>query len=134
MSTLEERVQQLNLEAKARIESAKHAKEIVGWSLLELEERGSDQEHFWLTLAKLAAEKIGRKLEGEKTDSPKPMSDSEARKWEQKAQVPYGKYQFSKVADVPPDYWLVLKESPFNKDLERYLASDHFQKLQEEPE
>jgi len=64
--------------------------------------------------------------------TPPPMSEDEAKAFE-KHSMPWGKYNGTKIADVPMDYLLYIddQKDEFRDRLHRYLASDRVQREQE---
>ena len=64
---------------------------------------------------------------------PRPMTDDEARKFESESMT-FGKYGGETIGNVPCDYLIYLDENPFAAKLRRYVASERFQRHQEENE
>lgn len=80
---------------------------------------------FWETLAAYTMQKCGWTPENKLAVRPAPLTYDEAIAFEQQI-VPFGKYAGQRVGDVPATYWTYITEGDFNRNLSRYLASDHF--------
>jgi hypothetical protein len=86
-----------------------------------------DREHFYLSLATLAAAEVG-KIVVEDGPSAYPMSDTEAAKFDNERVPQRFKYGGSPVVEVPPDYWVALTEDAWWKRLLRYLRSPYYRR------
>lgn len=107
---------------KAR-ESAKECLDMIGWEATRVEE----SEHFWHVIGEWAARECGMRLaELPPEEGPGVMGYDEARRFEQQV-IPYGMHKGKRVGDVEPDYWCMITESRFSRNLARYLRSRRFQ-------
>ena len=105
------------------IQARKDAEEIFAFI-------GDKPARFWETLFALAADKLPKAPE--QVDRFPPMTEQEAIHFESQS-VPYGKYAFTEVGCVPPDYLLFLTEGDeWSKRLKRYVKSKRFQDRQED--
>lgn len=103
--------------------------------------------------ARKVAEEILQMVEGEKlrdrivqhllgdwiadvqeTDKKLRMTDAEAKAWESATTMSFGKHAGTRIKDVPHDYLIYLSSNEFQRELQRYTASDYFIKTQPEPE
>jgi len=87
---------------------------------------------YWCRLLLLVEQVLPSGMRVEPTSNPSPMSEDEAKAFEKRS-MPWGKYNGTKIADVPMDYLLYIddQKDEFRDRLHRYLASDRVQREQE---
>jgi hypothetical protein len=88
---------------------------------------GADEERFWECLAKEAASRVGAVLADDGMVN-KPMTDTEAEKFENTIRLNRGKHQGELVKDVPVSYLGAWLDDTFSRNMQRYLKSDRFRR------
>lgn len=109
---------------KAARVAADAAMEFVNEVCMSLPE--ASRERFYECVGKLCAEHCGMIL----TVPAEPkgsMSGTRIRALESSV-VYFGEWRDYLFKDVPPTYWVRLRESKFNSELDAYLQTEHFKK------
>lgn len=118
--------------ASLKMNQASRKKALEMFELLKEEEPTVRQDRYWEEIAKKVLTHLGlppNHLQVVQKDPP--MDDDEARKFS-KELVPFGAFGGKAVFDVPPPYWESISNSDFSRNLQRYLKSDYYQRMQEE--